>query len=141
MPSRTIRASAVELVVADMRASVAFYRRLGVDFASDTDDHEEAELAPGLRLMLDTEASLASFAPGWVRPTGSARASLAFEVGTPAEVDALHAELVAAGAHSELEPWDAFWGQRYASLTDPDGNGIDIHAPLDAARATSDPEG
>jgi len=33
------------------------------------------------------------------------------------------------GAESE-EPWDAFWGQRYAIVRDPDGNGVDLFAPL-----------
>ncbi len=129
------RHSAIGLVVADMRTSVAFYRLLGVPFASDADDHEEAEIAPGLRLMLDTEASLAAYAPGWVAPTGDPRASLAFEVDSPAEVDQLCTTLLAAGARSDLEPWDAFWGQRYASLLDPDGNRVDVFAALDGPAA------
>jgi hypothetical protein len=29
-----------------------------------------------------------------------------------------------------LKPWDAFWGQRYAVVHDPDGNGVDLLAPL-----------
>ena len=27
-------------------------------------------------------------------------------------------------------PWDAFWGQRYAIVTDPDGNHVELFAPL-----------
>ena len=27
-------------------------------------------------------------------------------------------------------PWDAFWGQRYAMIRDPDGNEVDLFAPL-----------
>ena len=41
-------------------------------------------------------------------------------------------ELVAAGYHGHLEPWDAFWGQRYATVLDPDGNSVDLFAPLPA---------
>jgi uncharacterized glyoxalase superfamily protein PhnB len=44
-------------------------------------------------------------------------------------VDALYAELTAAGHHGELAPFDAPWGQRYASVNDPDGNGVDLYAP------------
>jgi uncharacterized glyoxalase superfamily protein PhnB len=29
-----------------------------------------------------------------------------------------------------MEPWDAFWGQRYAVVHDPDGNGVDLFCPL-----------
>ena len=28
------------------------------------------------------------------------------------------------------EPWDAAWGQRYATVQDPDGYGVDLYAPL-----------
>jgi catechol 2,3-dioxygenase-like lactoylglutathione lyase family enzyme len=28
------------------------------------------------------------------------------------------------------EPYDAFWGQRYANVADPDGNAVDLFAPL-----------
>jgi uncharacterized glyoxalase superfamily protein PhnB len=27
-------------------------------------------------------------------------------------------------------PFDAFWGQRYATVLDPDGNTVDLFAPL-----------
>jgi uncharacterized glyoxalase superfamily protein PhnB len=29
-----------------------------------------------------------------------------------------------------LAPWDAFWGQRYATVLDPDGNSVDLFAAL-----------
>ena len=38
--------------------------------------------------------------------------------------------LVAAGGRGHKEPWDAFWGQRYAEVLDPDGNVVDLFAPL-----------
>jgi uncharacterized glyoxalase superfamily protein PhnB len=48
-------------------------------------------------------------------------------------VDALYEELVGSGYEGELKPWDAFWGQRYAVVLDPDGNGVDLFAPLAAS--------
>ena len=39
--------------------------------------------------------------------------------------------MIAAGFASKSEPWDAFWGQRYAQVVDPDGNDVDLFAPLD----------
>jgi catechol 2,3-dioxygenase-like lactoylglutathione lyase family enzyme len=30
----------------------------------------------------------------------------------------------------EKAPWDAFWGQRYALLIDPDGVRVNLYAPL-----------
>ena len=54
---------------------------------------------------------------------------LAFLCSDPAEVDSIHARLVAAGHPSHVEPFDAFWGQRYATVLDPDGNPVDLFAP------------
>ncbi|MGW3988383.1 VOC family protein [Streptomyces sp. NPDC004830] len=131
----TARFDAIGVVVSDLAASVAFYRRLGFAFPQDADGrpHTEAELPGGLRLMLDTEETVRSFLPGWRPPTGGGRTSLALRCEAPGEVDALFEELTGAGYHGELEPWDAFWGQRYAVVLDPDGNGVDLFAPLPAA--------
>jgi catechol 2,3-dioxygenase-like lactoylglutathione lyase family enzyme len=127
----TPRGNAIGLVVTDLKASVAFYERLGLTFALDDDHHVEAALG-GVRFMLDTEESVKGFHPGWTAPTGGPRAGIAFECDSPAEVDAVYAELTGAGNHGVLEPWDAPWGQRYACLHDPDGNGVDLYAPLPA---------
>ncbi|WP_307046858.1 VOC family protein [Streptomyces achromogenes] len=126
------RFDAVGLVVSDMAASVTFYRRLGFVFpeGSEEQPHAEAELPGGLRLLLDTENTVRSFHPRWQPPSGGGRASLALRCDTPQEVDTVYAELVGAGHPGELKPWDAFWGQRYAVVHDPDGNGVDLFAPL-----------
>ncbi|MFE7526203.1 VOC family protein [Kitasatospora sp. NPDC057542] len=122
----------VGLAVSDMAASVAFYRRLGVGFAegAEGEAHVEAELPGGPLLVLDTEATIRSFHPSWQPPSRGTRAALAFRCASPAQVDALYEELTGAGYHGELKPWDAFWGQRYAVVHDPDGNGVDLLAPL-----------
>ena len=58
------------------------------------------------------------------------RVSLAFALPDPGAVDAAYAQLVGAGHHGELAPFDAFWGMRYATVHDPDGTGVDLFAPL-----------
>ncbi|MFE9423586.1 VOC family protein [Kitasatospora sp. NPDC006697] len=124
------RLDLVGLVVADMAASLAFYRRLGLDLPAEADGepHVEHRLPGGLRLAWDTEQTVRSFDPGWTPGTGGHRIGLAFDCGTPAAVDTAYAELTAAGYHGHLAPWDAFWGQRYAVVHDPDGNGVDLFA-------------
>ncbi len=126
------RFDAIGLVVSDMAASVSFYRRLGFAFpeGAEREPHTEAELPGGLRLLLDTEDTVRSFNPGWRAPSGSGRTSLALRCDTPGEVDAVYDELLGAGHQGDLKPWDAFWGQRYAVVLDPDGNGVDLFAPL-----------
>ncbi|WEO94537.1 VOC family protein [Streptomyces sp. FXJ1.172] len=131
----TARFAVIGVVASDLAASLAFYRRLGLAFSPGAEEqpHVEAELPGGLVLALDTEETVRSFHPGWRPPEGGGRVGLAFRCGSPAEVDALYDGLVAAGYHGELKPWDAFWGQRYATVHDPDGNGVDLFAPLPAA--------
>ncbi len=70
-----------------------------------------------------------SFRPDWTRETGN-QLALAFACDSPAEVDELYARVVEAGFDGEKEPWDAFWGHRYAQLRDPDGVGVDLFAAL-----------
>jgi catechol 2,3-dioxygenase-like lactoylglutathione lyase family enzyme len=120
----------IGIVVADMAASLAFYRRLGLNVpeAEDKSPHVEHVLPGGLKLAWDTVDTIRSFDPGWTPPAGGSRVGLAFECDSPAEVDRVHAELVAAGHESHKAPWDAFWGQRYAIVHDPDGNGIDLYS-------------
>ncbi|SEP06741.1 VOC family protein [Actinacidiphila rubida] len=125
----TPRIDLIGLVVADMAASLAFYRRLGLDIppTADAEPHVEVPLPGGLRLAWDTIATVRSFDPDWTPATGS-RISLAFDCGSPEGVDAVHAELTEAGYTGTHKPWDAFWGQRYAVVLDPDGNAVDLFA-------------
>lgn len=130
----TPRFAVIGVVASDLAASLAFYRRLGLVFPDGAEEqpHVEAELPGGLVLALDTEATVRSFHPRWRAAAGGGRVALAFRCGSPGEVDAVYEDLVGAGYHGELKPWDAFWGQRYATVHDPDGNGVDLFAPLAA---------
>ncbi|MGW6568120.1 VOC family protein [Streptomyces sp. NPDC054975] len=130
----TPRLDVIGLVVADMAASLAFYRRLGLDIPAeaDTQPHVEAALPGGMRIAWDTEEVVRSFDPGWSRPEGGDRIGLAFLCGTPREVDATYETLVAAGYQGHLKPWDAVWGQRYAVVLDPDGCGVSLFAQAEA---------
>ncbi|MDJ0769241.1 MAG: VOC family protein [Ilumatobacter sp.] len=119
------------IVVDDMAAALAFYRLLGLDIpaGADAEGHVEVALGDGVRLMFDSVAVIESFSE-WEPPSGGRRIGLAFRCESPADVDATHERVVAAGYTSKLEPFDAFWGQRYATLFDPDGNPVDLYATL-----------
>ncbi|MEU7938263.1 VOC family protein [Microbispora bryophytorum] len=124
----------IGLVVTDMAASLSFYRRLGLDIpSSDTEPHVEVTLPGGQRLVWDTADVVRSFDPAWSPGSGGPRMALAFRCDGPEEVDRLYADLVEAGYEGYLPPWDAFWGQRYAVVHDPDGNGVDLFAALPTA--------
>jgi catechol 2,3-dioxygenase-like lactoylglutathione lyase family enzyme len=122
----------VGLIVEDLERSLAFYRRLGLDVSSDGEGHGHVEttLPGGLRVAWDTVETVRSFDPDWQPPSGGQQIGLAFLVDSPAEVDSLYTELSEAGQGGHKEPWDAFWGQRYAQVEDPDGNVVDLFAWL-----------
>ena len=128
----TPRFEAMGIVVSDMPRALAFYRKLGLEFpeGSEGEDHVEAQLPGGLRYMLDTESVVKMFDPEWSRPSGGHAVGGAFRCDSPEEVDRSYAELLETGGSPHKEPWDAFWGQRYAQLTDPDGTVFDLFAPL-----------
>ena len=88
------------------------------------------ELPGGVKIQFDTEEIMQSFSD-WTPPTGGGhRVALAFECDSPSDVDAVFAQMIEYGAPSHLEPMDAFWGQRYATVLDPNGNPVDLFAPL-----------
>jgi catechol 2,3-dioxygenase-like lactoylglutathione lyase family enzyme len=126
------RLDMIGIVVADMVRSLAFYRKLGLDIPPDADGepHVETTLPGGLRLAWDTVETVRSFDPEWTAPSGSPRVGLAFLCESPGDVDTVYETLVDEGYEGHKAPWDAFWGQRYAVMHDPDGNSIDLFAPL-----------
>ena len=125
-----MKMEAIGIAVADMATALAFYRALGLDIPEDADGepHVQGEVTEGFWVMFDTHDLMRSFDPGWEPGTGTI--GIAFDCGTPEEVDDAYARVIAAGYRSHLEPFDAFWGQRYASVYDPDGNAVDFAATL-----------
>jgi len=129
----------VNLVVADMEATVSFYRLLGLEIP-DTDPawqahHRSAAVPGGLDLDFDSMV----FARQW--NTGSAGASagstvLGFKLPSRDAVDEVYQRVVGAGHPGQQEPYDTFWGSRYAIVEDPDGNPVGLMSPPDPARRT-----
>ena len=126
------RLEQIGIVVENMGRALAFYRELGLEpsAGAESEGHVEVRLAGGLRLAWDTIEVIRSFEPDWQRPSGGQAVVLAFRLDQPGEVDSLYARLEQLGYHGHKAPWDAFWGQRYAQVSDPDGNVVDLFAPL-----------
>jgi catechol 2,3-dioxygenase-like lactoylglutathione lyase family enzyme len=124
----------IGIVVKDMPRSIAFYRLLGLPIADGEEyaPHVEFENANGYSIGFDTEAAVKERDDQWRDPTGSARVNLQFELATPQQVDETYARVTAAGAGVYAAPFDAFWGQRFARVTDPDGNVVSLFAELPA---------
>lgn len=127
----SIKMNAIGIVVSDMKRSLEFYAALGLPVPAfdPNEDHFSCPLDGGVTLMWDTAALVQQFMPDYVHGTGSS-IGLAFECSSPSDVDAVYGRLVGAGFESKTAPWDAFWGQRYAIVLDPDGNATSLYAPL-----------
>ena len=122
--------NAIGIVAPDMGESIRFYRLMGLDVPETPDEgHVDTFLPNGVRFMLDSEETMQSFMDGWSRETGN-QVGIAFECASPAEVDEIYTRVTEAGFHGEKEPWDAFWGQRYAVLKDPSGVDVSLYASL-----------
>lgn len=128
----------VGIVVDDMPKSLAFYRQLGLDMPAEADarPHVEAALAGGMRLAWDTIDEVRTFAPDYEPSAGDGRIGLAFRL-DPGGRRCHYNRLTAAGHKGHRAPWDAAWGQRYATVHDPDGNAVDLYAPLPDSGSTS----
>ena len=120
----------IGIIVRDMTASLNFYRQLGLEIpvGAESESHVEVK-SHGYRIAWDTEELIRSINPDWVEPHGQ-RMTLAFLCESPQEVDQVYHVLESEGYRALKAPWDAFWGQRYAIIADPDGNAVDLFAPL-----------
>lgn len=131
LPNMKIHLNTVGLVVQDMAKALAFYRLLGLELAPELDQepHVEYTAPKGCNLGFVAEAMVRQTDPQWTDGFGH-RINLQFELESPAAVDGLHQKLVEAGYKSYQAPWDAFWGQRFARVIDPDKNVVNLFAEL-----------
>ena len=127
----SIQPDLIALTVRNLGDSMRFYRLLGLAIpeGAEREDHVDVITPNGYRIAWDTVELIKGLYPDWVEPAGQ-RMTLGFKCDSPAEVDATFAKLTAAGYPARRAPWDAFWGHRYAVVVDPDGNGVDLFAPL-----------
>ncbi|MCJ7779651.1 MAG: VOC family protein [Acidimicrobiia bacterium] len=122
----------VAIVVEDMARTLGFYRLLGFDIpgAADNERYVTIDLEGGMRFEWNIEEVERSFNPGWQSPPIAGRMGITLRCENAAEVDTVYGRIVGAGFEDGLEPFDAPWGSRHCRILDPDGNAIDLFAPL-----------
>jgi len=124
----------LNLVVRDMEATAAFYRRLGLDIDPEGGaPHAEAHFANGVSLEFDTVESVSMWDSGFTGARAGA-VVLGLALQSRDAVDKSFADLIATGGKPHQRPYDAFWGGRYAIVEDPDGHCIGLMSPIDDAR-------
>jgi catechol 2,3-dioxygenase-like lactoylglutathione lyase family enzyme len=133
----------LNVIAGDMRASIDFYRRLGVRIPEPAEPapfHVNGEAAGGFRLEFDSPEFAEVWNGAWAgRDDLKGRVVIGFHLETRDEVDQTYQAMTTAGAKGLVAPFDAFWGARYAILEDPDGIAVGLMSPIDPDRRSALP--
>lgn len=117
----------INLVVADVARTAAFYRDLGWDVGDAVDPHAEIRFE-GLSVELDEASSVRFWNSG--TPDDRAAATVySIHLGGRDDVDAIWTRMTDLGHESRQRPFDAFFGSRFAVLADPDGHQVGLISP------------
>jgi uncharacterized protein len=123
------RVSLITLGVRDLARARAFYEALGWTTRAAPQDDVAFFQAGGMVVALWDRAQLAEDS-GVEDSGGWGGLTLAHNVRSPGEVDAVIEEARAAGAGIVREPAETFWGGYSAAFTDPDGHAWEVaHNP------------
>jgi uncharacterized protein len=123
------RVSLITLGVTDLRRACEFYEALGWKTGAAPADDVVFFQAGGMILALWGRDQLAEDS-AVTDPGGWGGVTLAYNVRSPEEVDAVVEEARAAGAEIGREPAATFWGGYSAVFIDPDGHPWEIaHNP------------
>ncbi len=126
-----MKLDAVAVSSSDLKRTMTFYSMLGFDFSNieEGEEHIEPVLQEGsARLMIDNKEVITEMMGE--TPKAANHSSFAIQYDSPSEVNEVCARIDKAGFKVAKEPWDAFWGQRYAVVQDPDGYFVDLYAYL-----------
>jgi len=138
----------INIVSDDPEAAIAFYRRLGVDVphsgvwrtASGIHHVTASPASEAMAFDIDSTAFAQRWNAGWAgRGDLTGRVVIGFGVAARSDVDAIYAEMTAAGHRGLQPPVDAFWGARYAIIEDPDGIAVGLMSPIDPAKKSEPP--
>lgn len=124
-----MKLNAVGVTTSDMRKAIAFYSLLGFDFSdiNAEEDHVEPKTPPGsARLMIDAKKIVEGIIG--TKPEPGNHSAFALQYDSAKQVNEVAEKVKNAGFTVVKEPWDAFWGQRYAVVEDPDGYKVDLYA-------------
>jgi catechol 2,3-dioxygenase-like lactoylglutathione lyase family enzyme len=139
------RFSQINLVVHDMAASLAFYRRLGLELpesavwqSGGAPHHATVDGGGEVDLEFDSRRLAHAYNTGFAAERG--RVTIGVSLESREAVDTLWAGLLEEGVQGLQQPFDAFWGARYAIVEDPDGNPVGLMSPVEPARRSAPPE-
>jgi predicted lactoylglutathione lyase len=124
----------VNLVVTDLARAKEFWVLLGYE---STPRHLHAAVLSfpnGMTLVLHEPEFARHWDPAFA---GSAPGSTVVDINLSSResVDEVFERLVGAGFRGSVEPWDTFFGARYAIVCDQDGHRVGLKSPQDPSRS------
>lgn len=131
----------INLLVADMAATVAFYRLLELDFSDPFEwppgsgaEHIDDIPSDAPYMAFDNPPMARIWSGQYDAQRRSGNVVIGLMVPTRADVDRLYAKVKDAGHPVGRQPYDAFFGSRYAIVIDPDGNQVGLKSPIEDDR-------
>ncbi len=148
MADTGIEFGGLNLVAQDVVATVEFYRRLGFTIPdakiwrtpSGSHHTEGATLEGTFEIEIDSSALASVYNAGYGADPESCSTVIGFRLATREAVDDRYADLIAAGYRGRQQPYETFWGARYAIVCDPDGRDVGLMSPSDPERRRPPPE-
>jgi catechol 2,3-dioxygenase-like lactoylglutathione lyase family enzyme len=141
----------INLICGDLDASIAFYRRLGVEipdarvWRTPSGGHHASAVGQSTDQAIDFDLDSTVFAQTWNsswkgRTDLRGRVIVGFGVATRTDVDDVFRDMTGAGYRGLQEPHDAIWGARYAIIEDPDGIAVGLMSPVSPDKRSPSPD-
>jgi len=125
----------VGIIVRDMPAALAFYRRLGVTIPDGAETRSHVQIKMGANFTFFLDAHPERWDPGFDAQAAPAPAApgryphlLEFYLKEQAALEAKYAEMVEAGYEGYRAPYNNGFGMIFAMVRDPDGNNVLLSA-------------
>jgi len=124
----------VNLIVTDLERAKEFWAILGFPWAPRHPKAAVIAFASGMNVVVHEPDFARLWDPAYSGPLAGSTV-IDINVASRIDVDDLHDRVVAAGYSSSVEPWDTFFGSRYAIVCDADGHRVGLKSPQDASRS------
>jgi catechol 2,3-dioxygenase-like lactoylglutathione lyase family enzyme len=135
----------INLVVRNMQRTLAFYRRLGVDFPDSAVwstpsgiHHVSITTKEPCEFAFDSQPLARHYNQGYAAERG--RVLIGFRLPSREAVDETYEDLIGHEHQGLQPPYDVFWGARFAIVEDPDGNPVGLMSPSDRALGGPPPQ-
>ncbi|PIZ66158.1 glyoxalase [Candidatus Roizmanbacteria bacterium CG_4_10_14_0_2_um_filter_36_9] len=122
--------NAVGVASSNLSKTLKFYKLLGFEFGEPMGDHYESSItSSSAKLMIDSIETVKGIIGEEPKPGNHSMFAIQYD--SPVEVNKIATKIQKGGFTISKKPWDAFWGQRYCIVEDPDGYKMDLYAQLE----------